>query len=335
LSEPVLSAHFNLDALAKDIGSENLSVKDFANDTRNKQTTLEPGLRHNGSDSTVRDAFGNHIIENDKNTIVLTKDGDAYLDNPKPRKSQTFNGRSKSIGVEPPNIFVRRLAEIGLLPHDSTVFVGKQIRNATERSYLRRMFIPDCRTFELVTEDAVQFELTKANLSMTKISRLMKSRVSADECTSYRKVLAILHLMKRPSKIRLFVKHRVCDSHLPLMEAPYPTGPRRYYELRSRREPGSSVRFKKGAYANEFLERQWSVLVPFFQGSDGNHVPHDDFESDTILPFLHYEEKRKGGSGEVFKVEIHPAHHSLKREKVSCMRFPSIYHDANTNTEGL
>jgi hypothetical protein len=286
-----------------------------------------PGWRRSGSGSTVRDAYASISstgLDNDHKTVVLTTDADAHPEYAKSKRSQTFHERSSNTVIDTTDVFVRRLAEIGLLPRNPTVFVGKRIRNATAQSYLRHRFIPHNRINELVTEDAVQFELTKANLSMTKISRVMKPRVSADECTSYRKILAILHLMRRSSKIRLFVKERVCDSHLPLMEASCPAGPGKCYELRSGRVPGSSIRFKKRADAKEFLERQWSVLAPFFQGSDGTYIPHNDFESEVILPFLSYEETAKeGGYGKVFKVKIHPDHHSLKREKVRYMRFQS------------
>ena len=154
--------------------------------------------------------------------------------------------------------------------------------------------------------------------------------IVAEECASYRKILAILHLMKRPSKIRLFVKSGVCDSDLPLADASVSTGPSVFYGLRSEKS-GSLVRFKKRADAKEFLERQWSVLVPFFHCSDGTHVPHHDFESEVILPFLSHEETAKeGGSGKVYKIEIHPDHHSFKKQKVSSMRSSKIvYRNAN------
>jgi hypothetical protein len=140
--------------------------------------------------------------------------------------------------------------------------------------------------------------------------------------------------MRRPSKIRLFVNDGVCNSDLPLQEAPCPTASRSFCELRNP-QSGSSVRFKKRADAKEFLERQWSVLVPFFHGSDGTHIPHRDFGPEDILPFLSHEEAAKeGGSGKVFKVEIHPDHHSFQKVRLSCTR--SIpYCNADTDVERL
>jgi hypothetical protein len=135
------------------------------------------------------------------------------------------------------------------------VFVRKRIRNATVRAHLGHTFIPNKQVEKLVTNDAVQFELSKANRSMTKISRLMKPPIVTEECTSYRNILAILHLMKRPSKIRLFVKYGVCDSDLPLEGVPCSTGPRSFCELKNPKS-GSSVRVNKRADANELLDRQ-------------------------------------------------------------------------------
>jgi hypothetical protein len=324
LSEPVPPASFSLDALAKSKDSNNLSVKDFAHDTHDEQTVWVHGLRRSGSGSTIRDTYDDYAVAgpaNDDKTIISTIDQATYHAIAKPRRSQTFHERSNGHAFDTPKIFVRRLAEIGLLPYeDETVLVGKRIRNTMAQSYLRHKFVPITRIDQFVTEDAVQFELSKANRSMTKISRIRKSPIVAKECASYRKILAILHLMKRPSKIRLFVKYRVCDSDLPLIDAACPTGPRSFYELKSQKS-GSSVRFKKHADAIEFLERQWSVLVPFFHGSDGSHIPHNNFGSDVILPFISLEETTKeGGSGRVIKVEIHPDHHSLKKEKVGWTR---------------
>jgi hypothetical protein len=314
LSEPVPTVGFSLDALAKDIGS-----KDFAHDTRNEHASVVPEWRRSGSGSTAGKFDSPLVIgfDNDDKTVISTTDADAHLEHTKPGKSETSIGRSNDTVVDTPSVFVRLLAEIGLLPHDPTVFVGKRIRNATVRAHLGHTFIPNKQVEKLVTQDAVQFELSKANRSMTKISRLMKPPIVAEECASYRKILAILHLMKRPSKVRLFVKYGVCDSDLPLEEVPCPT----FCELRSPKS-GLAVRFQKRADAKEFLDRQWSVLVPFFHGSDGRHIPpHRDFGSEDILPFLSYEEAAKGGgSGKVFKVEIHPDHHSFHKVRLSCTR---------------
>jgi hypothetical protein len=290
--------------------------------------------------SNVRGAYDDYAVTglaHDDKTIISTTDQAAHHEVTQPGRSQTFHERSNGAAVDTPSIFMRRLAEIGLLQHeDQAVLVGKQVRNATTRSYLRHAFLTDSRIDELVTDDAVQFELSKANRSMTKIVRIRKPPIVAEECASYRKILAILYLMKRPSKIRLFVKHGVCDSDLPLREGSCPIGPRSFYELRSQKS-GSTVRFKKPVHAIEFLERQWSVLVPFFHGSDGTHIPHNDFGSDVILPFISQEETAtEGGSGKVFKVEIHPDQHSLRKEKVSYTRSRRVgYREADSAIERL
>jgi hypothetical protein len=215
---------------------------------------------------------------------------------------------------------LQQLADLCLFsngrPADS---YGDALRNATVNSHRGKTFLPDSQLNALVTDDVITFELSKPKSSM-KLLRFGKRPVIPEDCASYRRILAILYLMKRPSLITVFIKHKVRDTDLPLDKVLSPKAFRNVYELRSRHNRQAHyIHFKKHADAHEFWRKQWSVLVQTFADCNGSNVPHDDFtdlEPETILPFLSKDPIGMGGSGQVYKVRIHPEYHSLPRTNV-------------------
>ncbi|KAH8640825.1 hypothetical protein IG631_03766 [Alternaria alternata] len=197
-------------------------------------------------------------------------------------------------------------------PHPMT----RKLQQASQTSYRQQKFIPESQIRDIVRDEVIQAELSKSNKSIGKPSRMLKAPVVSKNYESYRKILAILYLMKRPSKIRLFVKAGLCDDQLPFKKAQHLGRFDRSATLTSRNTPGSAnIKFTRPEDADEFLDRQWSVLAPVFTGSDGI-VPHDDFECESILPFLPETTiAKEGGSSKVFKAKIHPDHHNLCQPK--------------------
>ncbi|CAN9095128.1 unnamed protein product [Alternaria alternata] len=197
-------------------------------------------------------------------------------------------------------------------PHPMT----RKLQQASQTSYRQQKFIPESQIRDIVQDEVIQAELSKSNKSVGKPSRMLKAPVVSKNYESYRKILAILYLMKRPSKIRLFVKAGLCDDQLPFKKAQHLGRFDRSATLTSRNTPGSAnIKFTRPEDADEFLDRQWSVLAPVFSGSDGI-VPHDDFECESILPFLPETTiAKEGGSSKVFKAKIHPDHHNLCQPK--------------------
>lgn len=211
---------------------------------------------------------------------------------------------------------MRRWAQTRLPSDSSTSQIPNRLREARRRSYLRRYFLPEVEIEKIVTSAVVQQELSNSNYS--KFGRIGKQRLSIEDGTPYMKILTVLYLMKHPSKIRLFIKSGVCDKHLPLEKDPHSDRPDGSYSLISRHDPKAGpISFKRQDYADDFLEHQWSVLVPIFIGADGAAIPHADLDSETILPFLIYTEvPKRGGSSRVFETEIHPEHDRLDNVKV-------------------
>jgi hypothetical protein len=233
------------------------------------------------------------------------------------KKSSTVLVPLSAVNIHKPSTIIRPLAEVQFFSNEnSTAKITKKLRKATVRSYhYHTKFLPKSQLKEIVTDAAVQFELFKPNNSVTKIWTKSKAPQHPKWNESYQKIFAILCLMKRTSKLKYFVEVGVCDAHLPLDKVSYKSGG--YCGLRSRRNSHApTVRIRRDEDVDEFSDMQWGVLAPFFNGSDGTYIPHSDLEDRTILPFLSMEAVKKGGSSKVFKVLIHPDHHSLTKSGV-------------------
>jgi hypothetical protein len=200
----------------------------------------------------------------------------------------------------------------------SKVPIPELLLNASVISYYQLRFIPERQIWNIVRDDVIQAELHRSNRPVGKPWRILKAPIVTEAYGSYKRVMTILFLMKRPSKIRLFVKSGLRDDHLPFKKTQLPGVANRSVALTSRNVPRApSMEFAKPEDADEFLDRQWLVLAPMFSQSDGI-IRHYDFEQETILPFLPETTiAKKGGSSKVIKAKIHPDHHNLSQAKVS------------------
>ncbi|CAN9210178.1 unnamed protein product [Alternaria alternata] len=229
-----------------------------------------------------------------------------------PRRSQTFDVRKHAVN---PVLFVRRWAQIRL-PNDSpTAQITKKLRAARHRSYLRKYFVSEPDIRRIVSPEAVHQELARSNFS--KLERIRKDPITIEDGGPYVKILAILYLIKKPTKIRLFVQSGVCDRDLPLEQDPRRDGPEGSYALRSRHNnQACTILFKRRDYAVDFLEHQWTVLAPTFVRNDAAVVPLVEIEPEVVLPFLsHQEVLKQGGSSKVFRTVIQPDHDLLGNTK--------------------
>lgn len=200
----------------------------------------------------------------------------------------------------------------------SKVTILELLLNASVWSYYQQKFIPEQQIRNIVRDEVIQAELHRSNRPIGKPWRILKAPIVTEAYGSYRRVMTILFLMKRPSKIRLFVKSGLRDDHLPFKKTELPGVANRSIVLTSHNVPEApSMEFVKPEDADEFLDRQWSVLAPIFIQSDGI-IRHYDFEHRTILPFLPETTiAKKGGSSTVLEAKIHPDHHNLCQAKVS------------------
>ncbi|USP72903.1 uncharacterized protein yc1106_00177 [Curvularia clavata] len=170
-------------------------------------------------------------------------------------------------------------------------------------------FIPDKKLREIVTAETVCAELKKSNYS--NLRRIHARPVTVEDGGEYQKILAILYLIKLPSKIRKFVKYGVCDKDLPLVacenskDASSP-------KLRSGHDcTAHPIRFKRKEYIQDFLDTQWEVLAPIFPWTGGDHIWHRRLMPETIIPFISHDRTAQGGYSKVLKTKIYPTHHQF------------------------
>lgn len=213
--------------------------------------------------------------------------------------------------------FVHKWLETHLPWDESSAQLRRKLSAATVKNHRQQRFIPDSKLREIVATETVRMELEKSNYS--NVLRIRTSPVTIEDVSQYQKILAILYLIKLPSRIRKFVKYGVCDKHLPLIKCESSKKKGSSY-LRSAHDcTAPTIRFKRD-YSDDFLENQWRVLAPIFPGSSGDSIVHSSAMPGSFLPFLSHDRVRtQGGYSDVFKTEIPPDHHKFGNSNVSCI----------------
>lgn len=132
---------------------------------------------------------------------------------------------------------------------------------------------------------------------------------------NYFRILAVLHLMKRPSKIHLFLRSGICDDDLPLQKEVGQSDDPNSLRLRSRHNSKAPfLEFKKSEDTERFWKQQWSVIAHEFTGPVNRFYPK--LEAEKILPFMEYHEmEREGGEGIIYYTRIHPDYHPWHRDE--------------------
>lgn len=185
----------------------------------------------------------------------------------------------------------------------------------------KRRFIPCQKLEELCDEQSVEKELAKAfpDNDASSIQRLTRwiyhgqaqdTSITSQPC---RKIFAILVLLNKVGLIKSFLEHPLCDNDLPLSSTP------EFTWLSSRRkEHRNHLYFPDEddgyAIAENFIEKQWSVLVPTFNAPTSGRMRCNVYEFDekTILPIERISKKKyPGGFGLVEKVKIHREHNGF------------------------
>ena len=220
-----------------------------------------------------------------------------------------------------------------------------RLKAATNSSqFSMQKFLPNGLLDELVTQTSVEGELSRwkhiplkfvhtwkrphsiriepekdrgANFPLRSRSTSELLRQGSDR--TYRKIFAILTFIARPASIWLFVEEGICDADLPLLQVSGADGAQRCFELRGR-QASKTLRCFQGwenGMIHRFLERQWLFLVPCFETSDGNTIPHQNFHPDEIMPFTCWKETpERGGFGQVYEAHIHSDHHTFDKTQV-------------------
>ncbi|KAK4112894.1 kinase-like protein [Canariomyces notabilis] len=132
-------------------------------------------------------------------------------------------------------------------------------------------------------------------------------------CGSFKRVFALLVLMKKAQTITEFLQEEVCDIDLPLSCE----WSNEHLFLYRRTDPGLPLACVREWYDYEieyFTDRQWAVLAPIF----ADHQTPYELSDHAILPFVAEDsysrnEEVFGGYSSVRKVKIHPDHHRFAK----------------------
>lgn len=133
-------------------------------------------------------------------------------------------------------------------------------------------------------------------------------------------MFSILLFIGRVHKIWSFVKEGVSDVDLPLAKITQ----HGTLQLSRSGEFGAPLRcLREVRDFDEFVTRQWRVLIPVLGDPVGEKLLHCATWKDHVrLPFLSWEDEgRTGGFGQVHKVKIHPDHHTFVEDEVNAI-FP-------------
>ncbi|KAF4336072.1 kinase [Fusarium beomiforme] len=196
-----------------------------------------------------------------------------------------------------------------------------------------KRFLPRDEIQKVLTEEAVEKELAQCDKwQKSLILRLLRphrsdfkkeARMICGTATTqdeqkydrktYRKIFAILVLLKRPSLIFPFLEQRVCDDDLPLKLGDVVNTAVITIRTRNGKEVTLRGFRRKKSFYDKFIEKQWVVLSTFFEPLSERNDNSQTLEREEIPPFTSWTlVSDRGGFGEVFKVEIHASHHSFR-----------------------
>ncbi|EPE30998.1 Protein kinase-like (PK-like) [Glarea lozoyensis ATCC 20868] len=203
----------------------------------------------------------------------------------------------------------------------------------------KKGFFPRAYLSKLVTEDCVYEELTRCledNHNPKQIRAYARTiceespqlrdedDIRPPKIKSFKKIFAILVLIEKTSSILKFLdpEEGINDLGLPLRKLPKGANGSRF-ELRLAKNPSRKLEcFRNWTMSSvkAFEEWQWTTVSPFFFKGSCKDVRHWPLQPSAMLPFTvdgqrgdgnEYRTEFEGGYSHVFKVEIHPEHHSF------------------------
>ncbi|EAQ87592.1 hypothetical protein CHGG_04211 [Chaetomium globosum CBS 148.51] len=154
-------------------------------------------------------------------------------------------------------------------------------------------------------------------------ARAAHVQLDDDTESSYRRIFAILVLLKRGWDIVLFIDEGICDKHLPLKTVPVPGAhPDARPKMRLGGDPNTPLAWLShwpGVDHEGFEREQWLMLAPFFARGQRKSAWLYELPRTVVLPWIEKETEvvRQGGYGLVSKVKIHPGHHTFDLTKAS------------------
>lgn len=202
----------------------------------------------------------------------------------------------------------------------------------------RKGFFSETELAALLTEEIIAKELQLCSRGVRlrtaqKLATQIRGQFSAPSLPkTYTKIFAILVLCDKAEAISQFLRHDVSDSDLPLVKfAPWDSSPLPNLFHLARKGCQKKLKcFQNWSYTaiSRFEEWQWTTIAPFFSLGGRKSVKHLELQDQAVLPFekdsrfpdrasVSSRLEFKGGFSQVFRVSIHPDHHSLNAPDVS------------------
>ncbi|RSL42094.1 hypothetical protein CEP54_015602 [Fusarium duplospermum] len=293
-----------------------------------------------------------HLTPTKTLSIVSDAGNQQYKDNKANKERESYRGNSRDI-VLAPSVSTGPgpdRASPSRTSHRSKFQLQRELRMACQEikspmhNGQKTYFLPKAKLDELVNEASVTRQLAAQLPSGSHSDYIQLESVAKAVCTeeevklddgklktrSYRQIFAILVFIGESASIRLFMKHRVSDLDLPLIEDSAP-GDEYWNELyrgnadgEAQGEPLECTQEWSPENKKRFCECQWMMLAPFFSLGAYNHVKHYKLKDQHLLPFFQEQQQfsspesmrsqsteRGGGFSQVFLVWIHPDHHNF------------------------
>ncbi|KAK4661351.1 uncharacterized protein QC763_0102150 [Podospora pseudopauciseta] len=131
--------------------------------------------------------------------------------------------------------------------------------------------------------------------------------------SGYRKIFAVLVMMRRSGDIVGFVEQKICDGHLPLEAVVLDDV---QLEVRLQGKTNKKLDFlshwDEDLRHEDFERLQWMMLPPSFVKERGKPARLYELPKKVIMPWLSEERGYDGGYSWVTKVQIHPQHYDFK-----------------------
>ncbi|KAE9364084.1 kinase-like protein [Stipitochalara longipes BDJ] len=187
----------------------------------------------------------------------------------------------------------------------------------------RKEFLPLDALNNTVTSNRIRRELEKLGINPPEKLEQLTNKIweisspSSGTKTTRRKILAILALIKKVEKIVDFIKEDLYDSDLPFILSNGKKPGTRQLDRKGKNRKLEAIQLFNEWEVHElesFEHNQWHLLAPYFHLStkEDPKVLHYNLDHQIILPFTEDNEVKHegGGFGDVWKVTIHPAHHT-------------------------
>ncbi|KAM6505109.1 hypothetical protein FSOLCH5_015029 [Fusarium solani] len=221
---------------------------------------------------------------------------------------------------------------VGIGGADNTLHQRSRLGDLLSRAMLEgqsKRWLPESELLRLCQPGNIRKELTATfgDSDGMKLFHYVCPLEDAQTDRSACKIFAILLLINELKELKQFVKCGYCDKDLPFT----------WFDSRNRRQilcprnqPFSRNQdsehktcFLEGGdrFMHNFYREQWQVHIPFISMTKNERVVEYELHDDTIMPWTFREDVRQqSGYSDVYKVEIHPGHHSFGVNKTFALK---------------